>query len=204
MLNNNPTFGALRLAPVCFDEADDTGTASAEADGAAKATDDAKAAADKAKESGNDAAFAELRRQAKAAEKRAADLEAKLKERDDAEKVAQGKWQEIAEERERERDALKAEISKREQQSLVGGIAKRLQFADPEDAFRFLDEADMADEKLAERALKALAKDKPYLLAKGPTRTGREVTGGDDNDTDKDPAMAAGRDILAMLGRGDA
>jgi hypothetical protein len=123
------------------------------------------------------AAFAEMRRALKAEQKRAAELEAKVAERERAEAEQQGRWKELAEAAEAKAAALEAKLQQGEQRMVVAGVAKRLQFVDPDDAHRFLDATDMADEKLAEAALKSLAKSKPYLLAKAPTRTGREITG---------------------------
>ncbi len=147
------------------------------------------------------AAFADMRRQLKAAEKAREAAEAKVAEKDRAEAEAQGRWKELAEKSDAKVKELESRIEREQQRASVARIAKRLEFVDPDDAHHFLDDTDMGDEKLAEQALKALAKTKPYLLAKAPTRTGREVSGERDipktPDGQPDFAAAAGQAVLA-------
>lgn len=149
-----------------------------------------------------DAAFAEMRRQLRAAEKAKADAEAKVAERDRKDAEAQGKWKELAEAAEAKAADLEKRIADGERRTRVGDAAARLDFVDPGDAHRFLDADDMEDDRSVEAALKRLAKDKPYLIKTVPKRTGREVGDRNGADPKEDPADQAGQDILGILRSG--
>lgn len=127
------------------------------------------------KPSGRDKAIAEERRKARAAEKRAADLEAKLSERDRKDAEAEVRWQEIAEQEREKAESLERQIADRERRDSVTAAARGLRFKNPDLAFRLLDESDTSE---PEAALRRLAKQEPYLTEdSGPYRGGRHRDG---------------------------
>lgn len=110
------------------------------------------------------------REQAEAAKAaRAAQREAK-KARDRERKEA-GQYDEILAEKEEEVAAAAARAEAAEYQleqtlrrQRIAAAANRVGFKDVEDAIRFLDEDDTEDDVQTERALKRLAREKPYLI----------------------------------------
>lgn len=118
-------------------------------------------------------ARAEARREAKkakaAAEKAA--REAASKDGDDKKR---------AEEAERRAQDAEDKATRLEREGRVTRIASRLGFRDPGDAFRFLDGDELDEDSSAERALKQLKRDKPYL-ATGGGRSGGAIDNGDDD-----------------------
>lgn len=90
------------------------------------------------------------------------------KDAEDKRKAEEGKWQQLAEERERERDGARSELTKFQREQRVTEAAKKLNFRDPSDAHRFLDSDAMDDDKLLKPALEQLAKDRRYLIADEP------------------------------------
>jgi flagellar biosynthesis GTPase FlhF len=147
------------------------------------------------KPSGRDKAIAEERRKARAAEKRAADLEAKLSERDRKDAEAEGRWQEIAEQEREKAESLERQIADRERRDSVTAAARGLRFKNPDLAFRLLDESDTSE---PEAALRRLAKQEPYLTEDAPARTGAGVTG---TATTEDPLAHAGLGVLDAIER---
>lgn len=143
---------------------------------------------------GRDAAIAAERRKAKAAEKRAEELQKQLDAAARKEAEAEGRWQEIAEEERRRAEALEAQIAEREQREAVTEAASRLRFKNPSLAHRLLSGDELAD---PEGALKRLAKSEPYLIADPPERTGAAV-GSTTADT-QDPLANAGAGLLAAI-----
>lgn len=175
-------------------------------------TTPAETEGEKPKETGTDAAkegqaeqdraFAELRRKADDADKRAKKAEADLAKKQDTEAKEQGKYKELLEAAEKERDDAKADLLKREQEARVSEVAQRLRFRDPHLASRLLDADDMESDAACESALKSLAKKHDYLIAPPPERSGTEVGGGGGSGKTDDPAAAAGAQILdAIAGR---
>lgn len=90
------------------------------------------------------------------------------KDAEDKRKAEEGKWQQLAEERERERDAARSELTKFQREQRVAAEAAKVGFRDPNIAHRFLDEAAMDDPKLLETAFKDLRKQSGYLFAEQP------------------------------------
>ena len=94
---------------------------------------------------------------------------------------------------------LRLTIAERLIRAEVASVARDLEFADPDDAWRLADLAEVkADDELnvdravVKKALEKLAKDKPYLLKPGGTpRQGTPPRGGRVDSTDKKPVPAA-------------
>ncbi len=143
---------------------------------------------------GRDAAIAAERRKARAAEKRAEELQRKLDEQARKEAEAEGRWQEIAEEERKRAEQLEAQIAEREQREAITEAAQRLRFKNPSLAHRLLSTEERSD---PEQALKRLLKEEPYLQADPPERTGAPV-GGQTVDT-TDPLASAGAGLLAAI-----
>lgn len=159
-------------------------------------TEETTPAAEEAKpeSKGRDAAIAAERRKARAAEKRAEELQKKLDDAARKEAEAEGRWQEIAEEERKRAESLEAQIAEREQREAVTDAATRLRFKNPSIAHRLLTADEIGD---PEAALKRLAKQEPYLIADPPERTGAPV-GGPAADT-TDPLANAGAGLLAAI-----
>lgn len=92
-----------------------------------------------------------------------------------------GKFERLAQEETERADKAEAELARFQRRANVTKVADRLNMEDPEDAFRFLDEDDMDDERLAERALKKLRDKRPSLF-KTKRRSGKDI----DSETDDD------------------
>lgn len=109
------------------------------------------------------------REKRKAAEKRATDAEQKLTEAEQAKLSENEQLKARVAALETENTDLKAEKSKTEKATLVRGAAKN--FHDPEDAVALLETrgllTDIEDASDAERAVKALATDRPHLVKDG-------------------------------------
>lgn len=150
---------------VSQEETQDAGIYDAEASGDvdAEGTDAAKEAADRA--------FAEQRRKLRAAEKKAAELEAQLTEKQRAEAEAEGRYKELYEEERAAREQAEKAAEERERVDRVTKLASDLGFRNPQVAHRLLDADDLVDDTVAEASLKALAKQEPYLLNEQPVRT---------------------------------
>lgn len=159
-------------------------------------TEETTPAAEEAKpeSKGRDAAIAAERRKARAAEKRAEELQKKLDDAARKEAEAEGRWQEIAEEERKRAESLEAQIAEREQREAVTDAATRLRFKNPSIAHRLLSADEIVD---PEAALKRLAKQEPYLIADPPERTGAPVGGAAADTTD--PLANAGAGLLAAI-----
>lgn len=95
----------------------------------------------------------------------------------------QGQYEELLREKddriaevEGERDQARYELDQFKRRVRVTEAAKRLNFKDPDDAFRFLSDEDTEDEVTTERSLKRVAKQKPYLVSERRS-TGAPVSG---------------------------
>lgn len=124
-----------------------------------------------------------LKREAAEASKRsrAAEREAK-KQRQRAQKES-GQYDEILSEKDEEvaaaaerAEAAEYALEKFQRDSRVSKIAGRLGFRDPSDALAMLNEDDVEDDNSTERALKRLAREKPYLVD-GKRASGAPVNG---------------------------
>ena len=74
--------------------------------------------------------------------------------------------------------------------STVTTVASRLKFNDPADALLHLPSDTANEEAAIERALKKLAKEKPYLVGGQGSRTGAPGGGGEPTSTDIDAEIA--------------
>lgn len=146
-----------------------------------------------------DKAFAEQRRKTRAAEKKAKDLEAKLAAKERSEKESEGRYQEIAEEERKAREALEQQVADRDRRDAVVTAATRLKFKNPTLAHRLLADEDITDERSAEQALKRLAENEPYLIQDAPSRTGLPASGADPGTGSEDPLVRAGAGLLATI-----
>lgn len=146
-----------------------------------------------------DRAFAEQRRKLKAAEKKAAELEAKLTEQERAKAEAEGRYKELYEEERSARESVEKLIEERERRDRVTQLASDLGFVNPSVAHRLLDDEDTVDDTVAERALKALAKQEPYLVEQQPSRTAAPA-GSAVKESD-DPQLNAAQGLLDAINR---
>lgn len=146
-----------------------------------------------------------------AKERRKAEAEARA--RDEKRREEQGQYKELAEERAREIETLKAQINERDkrdaeraQRNRVTAIADKLNFRDPNLAFPVLmdtlgpeEAADtLDDDTLIEAALKRMARDREYLVDKqrrSGAPVGRNGSGGQ-----PDPQKDLAATILALTG----
>jgi hypothetical protein len=110
----------------------------------------------------------QVAREHDAAQKKAAKDEAARKRKQQQE---EGRFEEMMREEaesraaiEAERDQARTELATERRQRAVESVAKRLGFKDAEDANAFLSPDDAEDEISIERALKRIAKKKPYLV----------------------------------------
>lgn len=101
--------------------------------------------------------------------------EADARERQEAED--QGKYKELAEKEKARADAADEKLAQRDRTDRVEKIARRLKFRDPSDVMHRLSDDDLADDGKVEKALKALAESKKYLVEDGETPRTRDVTG---------------------------
>jgi hypothetical protein len=110
------------------------------------------------------------REQAESAkQRRKAEAEAK-KAREQAQRES-GNYDELLGEKDTEvqeaaarAEAAEYQLEQFQRTQRISSIANRLGFKDSEDAVRFLDDDDSDDDVTAERALKRLAREKPYLV----------------------------------------
>lgn len=106
------------------------------------------------------------------------------KDRKEKEQREQGRFEEMLKEKdderattEAERDEARLELYNHKRTLRVEKAAKLLGFKDPDDAIRFITEEDSEDDAATERALRKLAKRKPYLVDQRRS-TGVPVGGG--------------------------
>lgn len=118
-----------------------------------------------------------------------ADKAKRERERKEAEKA--GEHDKVVEAAEEERDEekskreqLEAELENTRKGSTVTTVASRLNFVDPADALLHLPSDTPNDEAAIERALKKLAKEKPYLAGGQGSRTGAAGGGSDPQSKD--------------------
>lgn len=83
---------------------------------------------------------------------------------------------------ERERDEARQERINLERSQRVTRIAGRLKFRDPADVQHHLSDDVLDDDSKVEKALKDVAKSKPYLVIDGERQRQGDVTGGDGGD----------------------
>lgn len=143
-------------------DGDGSGDGSGDGDGDGDSGDDG--------ESAGKSELDKARAAAAAADKARREAERKLSEREEQEAKDKGEWEKLAGERERERDEAREELAASKRTALIERVAARLNFRDPADVEHHLSDDDVENEQKAEKSLKRLGKEKPYLLKP----TGRE------------------------------
>lgn len=115
--------------------------------------------------------FNRLRREQADTAKAARLAQKDAKKARDRERKEAGQYDEILAEKDEEvsaagarAEAAEYQLDQFQRRTLINSTAQRLHFKDPQDAVRFLDEDDTDDEVSTERALKRLAREKPYLI----------------------------------------
>lgn len=120
-----------------------------------------------------------LQRQLRESTTTAQKLQKEKEERERQEAEAKGEHEKIAKAEKERADKLDAELRQERNERRVTTIATRLRFRDPTDVIGRLSDADLTDEASIERKLKAIAKEKPYLVTDAEKPRQRDVTGGD-------------------------
>lgn len=112
-----------------------------------------------------------LRREAAEASKRSRAAEREARKSRERERREQGQYDEILAEKDEEvagaaarAEAAEYQLGEFQRRIRISAAANRIGFKDAEDAVRFLDEDDTEDDVSTERALKRLAREKPYLI----------------------------------------
>lgn len=105
-----------------------------------------------------------LRRRVGESEKAARRAAQDAKDAEEKRAAEQGEFQKLAEQRAQERDDALGRLAAQERKTRVAKIAGRLKFRDPEDVIGSLTDEQADDDQLAETALTAIAKAKPYLI----------------------------------------
>lgn len=113
-------------------------------------------------------------REAEEQRKKLAD-EKTARERKEAED--RGEHEKLAQQEKDRADAAEARATKLENERRVEKIATRLNFRDPTDVMHRLSDEDLGDDSKVEKALKALATQKKYLLIDGEKGKTRNVNG---------------------------
>lgn len=136
--------------------------------------------ADPPKPDDRDEAFARLRREKEAAERKARDAEDRLaaKQREEAEQA--GEWEKLAKQYETERDEARKDLADLKTRIKVEGIAKRLKFRREDEAIALLpNNLDRDDDGAVSKALEDLAAERPHLVDNGaPPPSGAPAGGG--------------------------
>lgn len=112
----------------------------------------------------DNAAFAELRRKADEAERRAKAAEDAIAARDRADAEAQGKWEELAKNERTAREKAEADAARIREERMVERLASSLKFHNPADVMHRLTPEQRADEAQAKAALEQIAKTDKYLV----------------------------------------
>jgi hypothetical protein len=124
-----------------------------------------------------------LKREAAEAQKAARAAQREAKRQREREQRESGQYDELLAEKDEEvlaaaarAEAAEWQLEQFQRTNRITGAATRLGFKDPGDAVRFLDDDDTEDEVSTERALKRLAREKPYLID-NQRRSGAPVNG---------------------------
>ena len=143
----------------------------------------------------DDSAFARMRRDKEAADKRAKEAEEKLaaKEREEAEE--QGRWKELAEKAQADKAELEAKWAKAEQDRQLESIARTLKFRDPDLVGHLVPASvDRNDTAAVKAALEAVATERPHLVDGAPP----PPSGGPAGGTQTDPPKLTREQLAAM------
>jgi hypothetical protein len=107
-----------------------------------------------------------LRRRVAEAEKAQRKFEADRKKAEEDRQAEQGKWQELAEQRDRELNTERAERARVEREQRITRVAGRLKYLDPSDVIGRITADEGADDASVEAALQRIAETSPHLIAK--------------------------------------
>lgn len=118
-----------------------------------------------------------LQRQAREAREEADRLKRAADEADRKKKEDEGQFKDLAETEKKRADDLEARLARVETNARVEKVAARLKFRDPDDVVGKLSDDDLKDDSTIEKALKALAKSKPYLVDGGTEDRQRKIDG---------------------------
>lgn len=151
--------------------------------------------------------FAEVNEKAKAEAERAAALEQKLKEREEAELTEKERAEKRAEEAEQRAQEAEGKATKLERGGWIKDAAAKAGFQNPADASAFLNLSEIDSEEKAAKAVESLAGERAYLLMGTTERRGLASalstgTSGDvplDEDGKPDVKRGLGSDLLGML-----
>ena len=107
-----------------------------------------------------------LRRKLAEAERREKRMEAERKKAAEEKAAEEGKWQELAQQREQELNEARERAERVQREQLVSTVAARMKFIDPGDVTWRLSPEDAADEATVESSLEKIAQASPHLVAK--------------------------------------
>jgi membrane protein involved in colicin uptake len=143
-----------------------------------------------------DRAFAEQRRRADEAERRAKAAEDALAERARKEAEEQGRWKELAEQEKARADRLEADKAKADQRNNAERTASTLKFRDAGYALYLLEQqrVDLADAPAVKTALEQIAQDRKDLIEGNPPPPSGAPAGG----TQPDPPKLTREQLAAM------
>ena len=174
----------LMLMPFIVRAVDDPAGAAPPADPPAPGPEDKPAPpASPASPAPDDSAFARIRREKEAAERRAKEAEDKLaaKEREEAEE--QGRWKELAEKAQADKAELEAKWVKAEQDRQLESVARTLKFRDPDLVGHLVPASvDRNDTAAVKAALETVAKERPHLVDGAPPPPSGGPAGGGKQD----------------------
>lgn len=111
-----------------------------------------------------------LRRRVAEAEKAQRKFEADKKKAEDERQAEEGKWKELAEQRDRELSTERGERARVEREQRITRIASRLKYVDPSDVVGRVTADEGVDDASVEAALERIAKASPHLIAKETAR----------------------------------
>jgi hypothetical protein len=107
-----------------------------------------------------------LRRRVAEAEKAQRKIEAERKKADEERQAEEGKWKELAEQRDRELAQERAERTRMTREQRITRLAAKAKFLDPADVVGRVSAEDGEDDALTENALAQIAERSPHLIAK--------------------------------------
>jgi hypothetical protein len=112
-------------------------------------------------------AWDNTQRQLREAKEKADRLEREKQDRERKEAEDKGEFKKLADAEKARADKLEADLARDRAERRVEKIARRLNFRDPDDVIGKLSDDELSDDSKTEKALKDLAKNKPYLLVDG-------------------------------------
>ena len=118
----------------------------------------------------------ELRTKVQSLSKKQRQAEAEAKRQQEAQLAEQGKFKELAEQREAEAKAAKEELAATKRLRQIEKVASRHGFHRPEDVSLYIPaDVNFESDTDLENAVLALKEERPYLISKGPLRTGGDA-----------------------------